>query len=62
MANPLIVVVDDDPDELELTKRAVERRFGLDYEVKASQSCSTALQLLRERAAKRHLWHWCWPT
>jgi thioredoxin reductase (NADPH) len=51
VANPLIVVVDDNSDELELTRRAVERRFGLDYEVKASQSCSAALQLLRERAA-----------
>jgi len=51
--NPLILVVDDNPDELALTRRAVERRFGLDYEVGASESCSAALQLLRERAERQ---------
>lgn len=50
MANPLILVVDDNADELELTRRAVDRRFGADYEVVASRSCRAALELLRARA------------
>jgi thioredoxin reductase (NADPH) len=49
--NPLILVVDDSEQELALTKRAVERRFGLDYDVAATTSCQAALALLRERAA-----------
>ena len=51
MPKPLILVVDDNADELELTRRAVDRRFGADYEVVASRSCRAALELLRERAA-----------
>ena len=50
MANPLILVVDGNADELELTRRAVDRRFGADYEVVASRSCRAALELLRARA------------
>ena len=50
MLNPLILVVDDSPDELELTRRAVERRFGADYEVAASLSCKAGLELLSARA------------
>ena len=37
MGNPLILVVDDSQEELDLTKRAVERRFGADYDVAAEK-------------------------
>jgi thioredoxin reductase (NADPH) len=47
--NPLILVVDDTQQELDLTKRAVERRFGADYEIAAELSCRAALELLRTR-------------
>ena len=50
MGQPLILVVDDQPPELELTRRAVERRFGADYEVATDSSCRAALARLHERA------------
>jgi thioredoxin reductase (NADPH) len=44
----VILVVDDDADALQLTRRSLERRMGTDYRVIGEQVPERALELLRE--------------
>lgn len=47
---PVILVVDDDQAALALTRRALERRLGVDYEVVAEASAERATDRLRRLA------------
>ena len=47
MANPVILVVDDDPQVLRAVGREVRGRFGGDYRIVASGSGADALDAIR---------------
>jgi thioredoxin reductase (NADPH) len=47
MANPVILVVDDDPQVLRAVEREVRGRFGGDYRIVAAGSGSDALEAIR---------------
>lgn len=47
MENPVIVVIDDDPQVLRAVERDLRGRFGSDYRVIAAESGTTALDVVR---------------
>ena len=47
MANPVILVVDDDPQVLRAVERELRGRFGSDYRVVAAGSGADALDAIR---------------
>jgi thioredoxin reductase (NADPH) len=49
----VILVVDDDPEALELTRRSLERRLATDYQILAEGVPDRALHLLSELADRR---------
>src|SRR6187402_659123 len=46
MNQPAFVVVDDDADTVADLERALQRRFGVDYQIFADQSANRALSVL----------------
>ena len=50
MTDPVLLVVDHDPNELAAFERALRRRYGADYEVIAERSPEAALDLLERLA------------
>src|SRR4030095_6202830 len=52
-ANPTFLVVDDDGDTVQALHSALQRRFGVDYDIRAAQSVYDGLAVLeavRDRA------------
>ena len=52
MTDPVLLVIDDDPQDLAASERALRRRYGADYRVMAEHSPKAGLDLL-ERLAHR---------
>ena len=48
IANPTFLVVDDDGDTVEALHRDLQRRFGVDYEIRAAQSVDDGLAVLED--------------
>jgi hypothetical protein len=42
IANPTFLVVDDDGDTVHALHRDLQRRFGVDYEIRRPSRCTTA--------------------
>ena len=51
VANPVLVVVDEDPDVLGTTEQALGDRYGRDYCVEGFRSATVALERLEHLAA-----------
>lgn len=48
---PVILIVDDDPAALDITRNALDRRFGRDYRILVAADSRRGLEVLRELAA-----------
>ena len=56
MTIPVLMVVDDDPDSLDVLDRTLRRRYGQDYLIVSEASSESALDRLRElRAASQEV-------
>ena len=53
MLDPILFVVDDDPETLASLAAALERRFGADYRVLTDRSAASALARLEQACERR---------